>query len=542
MQQEKATPATSKAHASTQTEPSAHTPRELQLRRLSPKHLAELRTQSGLDDATIIEGGWRTVTAFEANQQLGFLPEQCLHWQTALAMPLHHPDGSNGSWVIKPDQAYFETLPNGKKHHMKYIFPKGSKHQLDVRPADRERLLDPTVPLFFTEGGKKRAWLGQQGYLAANVWGVHDWYTQTDKQHPAFPSIRLIDDWEILLPTFDGRLVYICFDSDTSKFQVGLALRRLANKLTELGASVHVIHIPPAEDGSKQGVDDYGAREGAEAFARLVARAQPHVPDPTRRERLLATLDGVPERFLNGDEKVYARGLVRRPHARDGSMVVYRAEMADATGLGLAKLDRIQQRLTSLGLIRHTPITTRLVDDQGRVSFKNEGTRVTFTAGGPDAFLEQLAKLDSERPKRGGARPNSGPRLTPLVPAEPICPACGQPLAHVCDIQNANSTYEPAGDDAVVEEDTPGSFGDPAPAPMPTPRGGGVPNNAYSVRTLRSQFEQHTNTHTAVGDEDEAWLAVARPRCQGDEFCGNDPTEQSGYTYCAEHDPDALPF
>lgn len=68
-----------------------------------------------------------------------------------------------------------------------------------------------------------------------------------------------------------GRIVYLTFDSDVSrKSGPQHALHKLTALLCERGAKVFVVSIPPAADGSKQGLDDYLARHGPDKFMALL--------------------------------------------------------------------------------------------------------------------------------------------------------------------------------------------------------------------------------------------------------------------------------
>jgi hypothetical protein len=87
---------------------------------------------------------------------------------------------------------------------------------------------------------------------------------------------RSIADWDAITPTLDGRVCYLAFDSDGfTKDSEGLALRRLANFLARRGALVFIVHLPDADDGSKQGRDDFVAAHGREALLDLVDDAEP---------------------------------------------------------------------------------------------------------------------------------------------------------------------------------------------------------------------------------------------------------------------------
>jgi hypothetical protein len=94
-----------------------------------------------------------------------------------------------------------------------------------------------------------------------------------------------------------GRSAFLAFDSDVSrKAGPRLAIDRLAGLLRQHGAEVFETHIPPAADGSKQGLDDLLARHGAKTLSALIrsSETQPAVgveayEPPTALADLMAT-------------------------------------------------------------------------------------------------------------------------------------------------------------------------------------------------------------------------------------------------------------
>lgn len=74
---------------------------------------------------------------------------------------------------------------------------------------------------------------------------------------------------------WEGRQVYICFDSDAQDNpNVAAAEARLIYELqTKRAARCRLIRLPPGEEGAKVGVDDFLVAHGADALMRLVADA-----------------------------------------------------------------------------------------------------------------------------------------------------------------------------------------------------------------------------------------------------------------------------
>jgi len=89
------------------------------------------------------------------------------------------------------------------------------------------------------------------------------WNGQKDKE--------LIPDWHLL--PLEGERYSITFDSDiASNPNVQMAADRQARLLREQGAEVFVTLLPPAPDGSKQGLDDFFAAGGTVGELELLTR------------------------------------------------------------------------------------------------------------------------------------------------------------------------------------------------------------------------------------------------------------------------------
>ena len=166
---------------------------------------------------------------------------------------------------------------------VKYESPKGHPNEPYFPPHAAERLADPELPIFFTEGEKKALSLDQHGYAAIGLVGVYGW--KIAKRNALIPSLAELE-WA-------GRQVYIAFDSDLQRNEdVAAAETRLAHQLRLLQACVQVIRLPdgvPDENGNptKRGVDDFLVQEGIAAFRELVANAQSPA-EPSAMELLLA--------------------------------------------------------------------------------------------------------------------------------------------------------------------------------------------------------------------------------------------------------------
>ncbi|HXX68372.1 MAG TPA: DUF927 domain-containing protein [Polyangiaceae bacterium] len=157
---------------------------------------------------------------------------------------------------------------------------------------------DPDVWMFVAEAPLKAASIScNTGLPAMGLGGVlagaHDpGESRTYHEVCAHPAMRKVS-WK-------GRMTVIAFDasiSDPKKPLVSLGAAYAAIALKSLGADVWLMRIPyqePAKDdfastGKDQGPDDYIARNGADAFFRLVFEAVR--ADPIERLRPLLELD-----------------------------------------------------------------------------------------------------------------------------------------------------------------------------------------------------------------------------------------------------------
>ncbi len=221
-------------------------------------HWAELHTQSAIAEDTIWARGYQSITRpTNTNQE----PRQHLTrlgiptWATSedryfpgLLIPLYRATGERISWIFKPRVPV--TNRDGKK--MKYASARGLSSVVDVHPANRDRIADPTVPLWLTEGVKKADALASHGLCVAALSGVYNWRS----------THGTLGDWEDI--PLRGRTVVVCFDADArDKPDVLRAMLRLGNWLHSKGATARYL-ITPAEWAATptKGADDYLAAGG----------------------------------------------------------------------------------------------------------------------------------------------------------------------------------------------------------------------------------------------------------------------------------------
>jgi predicted P-loop ATPase len=170
----------------------------------------------------------------------------------------------------------------------KYVSPPGQRNRLYWPLTDPEWLADATLPIVITEGEKKYLSLihaarecatqngsnGRPPFAAAGLAGVWCWRGVVGATHNAdghrVPVKGVIPDFD--KANWLRRRVYICFDANAETNQLVRAARwHLAHELESRGALVLMIELPGA--AGINGVDDYLAGFGLEAFLQLLYRA-----------------------------------------------------------------------------------------------------------------------------------------------------------------------------------------------------------------------------------------------------------------------------
>jgi putative DNA primase/helicase len=220
---------------------------------LRENHLIDLRA-SGLDDNTIELARFRSGSQAEVTRWLRF-DAGC----GGLLIPYLHTNGTRPPFVrVKPDRPF--TDKEGRV--AKYLSPRKAGNHLYIPPTYTDELQDASIPVIITEGEKKALKGAQEltGYVVLALPGVWCFRNKDKTLIKDFGRIR-----------WDGRLVYIAYDSDLAqKPEVQQAENGLAEALFHLHPLVRLCRIPAAADGSKQGLDDYLIAHSAEDFEREV--------------------------------------------------------------------------------------------------------------------------------------------------------------------------------------------------------------------------------------------------------------------------------
>ena len=183
----------------------------------------------------------------------------------------------------KPDIEYKDGKPSQRA---KYLAPPGGANMLYFPPGTPpEALTDTSLPVVVTEGEKKGLALQRLAtwkcdrprWLAVAVSGVWNWHGTVGKT--TGPNGERCDV-KGTIPDFDrvgwqGRKVYVCYDSDVQKnASVKAARNGLARMLKGKGADVFFTDVPEGTDGAKQGVDDWLFAAGPEPVLAALKNAR----------------------------------------------------------------------------------------------------------------------------------------------------------------------------------------------------------------------------------------------------------------------------
>jgi putative DNA primase/helicase len=190
---------------------------------LSESHRMMLFDDSGIDPPVEAERGTFTASrGKDVPQDHGWLPKK-----PGILFPIHTLDGG----------MFYRLRPDNRGCFPKYMQPKGHANRLDIHPRQHERIKQPGGMRYVTEGERKVDAGVSRDVLMVGQSGVFN--GQREK------GAALIDDWyELPIES------------------VQLAADRLARLLKAEGAKVFISLLPPAPDGSKQGLDDFFANGG----------------------------------------------------------------------------------------------------------------------------------------------------------------------------------------------------------------------------------------------------------------------------------------
>jgi hypothetical protein len=235
--------------------------------RLLPQHRQQL-VDSAIKPEVARDRGYRTIWTKRELGNCGFGPSQQI--TPTMLIPSHGPKGQLVGYQHRPDTPRMKGDP---LKPIKYETPHSGQTRIDV-PLSLSRksviqndapyfdttevlapIVDPRIPLFITEGCKKADSAASCDLCCIALLGVWNWRGTNNAG-----GKTALADWDDI--ALNDRSVYIAFDSDLMiNPDVHAALHRLHPFLTQRGATVRFIYLPPGPNGEKTGLDDFIARE-----------------------------------------------------------------------------------------------------------------------------------------------------------------------------------------------------------------------------------------------------------------------------------------
>jgi hypothetical protein len=232
--------------------------------RLSPKHRKTLQGY-GLNDSTIDAWGCYSVSGADLRARGFAMAVE----PPGIALPILPPGRRKAhGFMYKPDNPRQLEKKNGKVRICKYEHAVGALNHVHVPRSVQKKLFDEghAYPrtLVITEGPIKAEKAAQEGIDCVALLGVWNW-----RQKFGNESVPIEDLSKIPWGRFDA--VEICFDSDAATNpHVRKAELALGAYLQKRGAeNVFIVRLPPEEDGSKVGLDDYLRVHSAKDYKKL---------------------------------------------------------------------------------------------------------------------------------------------------------------------------------------------------------------------------------------------------------------------------------
>ena len=168
--------------------------------RLLEPHRA-LLARSTVSPEMMKQRGYWSAESRKELQELGFLPRQGN--VPALITPIHCVEAQVGTHLMRPDKP--RTNKEGVK--AKYELPKGRPLRIDVPPACRAAVADPSKELWIADGPIQADAMASAGLTCIDVLGAHGW---RHIKKPGKPVV--LGDWQEI--PFQGRTINTAFGSD----------------------------------------------------------------------------------------------------------------------------------------------------------------------------------------------------------------------------------------------------------------------------------------------------------------------------------------
>jgi len=195
------------------------------VKHLSPEHRDLLERGSAIAPDVIRQRGYFTATSQIDLEGTGLKAHSS--WFPLLIPPIFPPRETE-------PLSYQMRLPFEPEKGGKYRNVPGQPIRIDCPPCMQEKLQDPNIELWITEGVKKADSAASHGICCIAVAGVWNF-----KGKNRFGGSTVLGDWDAI--PLKGRQVVICYDSDVmTKPQVRAALMRLTGFLRSRGAHVRV--------------------------------------------------------------------------------------------------------------------------------------------------------------------------------------------------------------------------------------------------------------------------------------------------------------
>lgn len=294
--------------------------RAVSRRVIDPEHQRKLKA-SGLEVETVEAA---KIYSEHDTRQLRVLLRGIPAVAPALILPGFDRHGHRNGYAVAWMDPPF-VFPDGRP--AKYLMPRGLGNRAYFPPllVVAEAANTPGTPLMITEGIFKALAASQAGVPCIGLMGAWNWVVGGSDPRQLISDLEEID-WR-------GRTVVIVFDFDTErKPGVNHAAAELARVLTEHGADVRVLQLPPGPrrpngKRAKQAVDDFIVRHGDVAFRKWLREqlATPPVRplQKWRAEMEQARIDSLEEpgiyldRSPTGAGKTYADGAALNALGRE---------------------------------------------------------------------------------------------------------------------------------------------------------------------------------------------------------------------------------
>jgi hypothetical protein len=213
------------------------------------EHHRDLLKSSAISPEIIADRGYESVETKARLKDAGFRGDALR--VPSLLIPVYNELGEVALYQHRPD----DPRRGRDGRPIKYETPSGAKMAVDVPPRIRQRLADPSIPLWITEGVRKADSAVSAGLVCVALLGVWNWRGRN--KDAGLTALAFFESVAL-----KGRKVFLTFDSDVmTKPEVHASLVRLGALLARRGAEVAYVYLPSA-NGAKVGLDDFLANGG----------------------------------------------------------------------------------------------------------------------------------------------------------------------------------------------------------------------------------------------------------------------------------------